>query len=41
MNRLNMYFFGEENISFQDGLYFYGINLLIVSLLILVTIAKF
>lgn len=26
MNRLNMFFFGEERISLEDALYFYGIQ---------------
>ncbi len=36
MKQLNLYFFGEESISFQDGFYFYGGILLIVLLLFLI-----
>lgn len=35
MKRMNLYFFGEEEISFQDGFYFYGMNLLGIVLLFL------
>ena len=36
MKQLNLYFFGEEKVSFQDGFYFYGIILLILILLFLI-----
>lgn len=39
--RLNLYFFGQEKINWQDGLYFYGVILIIMSLLFLATITKF
>lgn len=36
MKQLNLYFFGEESISVQDGFYFYGIILLSILLLLLI-----
>lgn len=36
MKQLNIYFFGEEKVSFGDGFYFYGIILMIVILLFLI-----
>lgn len=33
MNRLNLFFFGEERISAEDALYFYGTQSFIVGVL--------
>lgn len=35
MKRLNLYFFGESEINLLDGFWFYGTNLGIIALLIL------
>lgn len=40
MKRLNHYFFGQPEIHFLDALYFYGTNLSIMVIIILVSIVK-
>lgn len=32
MSKLNMYFFGEEEVSLSDALYFYGTQVAILAL---------
>lgn len=33
MNRINLYFFGQERITLEDAFYFYGVQGAVISLL--------
>lgn len=41
MKQMNLYFFGDPEICLSDALYFYGINIAIMLIIVLGIIVRF